>query len=174
MTSDLRKEHTRQAILKAMVTLLNQGSFNNISTSHLAKEAGISRSSFYTHYKDKYEMIDSYQKEFFKEVEQIFTKQANNRSQALEKMFSLLKKEELLSALLTPNGTQEIQRFIIQKIKLFIEKDLLQSQELSKIQLDYYSIYFAHAIFGICQNWIVKGKQESPVEMSEFLLSLLP
>lgn len=60
-----RKENTRQAILKAMVILLKTESFDDITTIKLAKTAGISRSSFYTHYKDKYEMIDYYQQTFF-------------------------------------------------------------------------------------------------------------
>ncbi|CQR24298.1 transcriptional regulator [Streptococcus varani] len=174
MTKDHRKENTRQAILKAMVSCLEKENFNDITTTKLAQAAGISRSSFYTHYKDKYEMIDSYQKEFFRALENIFTQQENSRAKALLKMFVLLEDEELLSALLSPNGTQEIQSFIIRKIKLFIENDLLLTQDLSPIQAEYHSIYFSHAIFGICQSWIIKGKRESPAEMSDFLMHLLP
>ncbi|HEQ8481893.1 TPA: TetR/AcrR family transcriptional regulator, partial [Streptococcus pyogenes] len=48
-----RKENTKQAILKAMVMLLKTESFDDITTVKLSKRAGISRSSFYTHYKDK-------------------------------------------------------------------------------------------------------------------------
>lgn len=69
-----RKENTRQAILKAMVTLLKTESFDDITTIKLAKMAGISRSSFYTHYKDKYEMIDYYQQTFFHKLEYILKK----------------------------------------------------------------------------------------------------
>ncbi|MHC5924008.1 TetR/AcrR family transcriptional regulator, partial [Streptococcus pyogenes] len=98
-----RKENTRQAILKAMVSCLEKENFNDITTTKLAQAAGISRSSFYTHYKDKYEMIDSYQKEFFRALENIFTQQENSRAKALLKMFVLLEDEELLSALLSPN-----------------------------------------------------------------------
>lgn len=70
-----RKENTRQAILKAMVSLLKTESFDDITTIKLAKMAGISRSSFYTHYKDKYEMIDYYQQTFFHKLEYIFEKE---------------------------------------------------------------------------------------------------
>ncbi|HGO0537434.1 TPA: TetR/AcrR family transcriptional regulator, partial [Streptococcus pyogenes] len=64
-----RKENTKQAILKAMVMLLKTESFDDITTVKLSKRAGISRSSFYTHYKDKYEMIDYYQQTFFHKLE---------------------------------------------------------------------------------------------------------
>ncbi len=69
-----RKENTKQAILKAMVMLLKTESFDDITTVKLSKRAGISRSSFYTHYKDKYEMIDYYQQTFFHKLEYIFEK----------------------------------------------------------------------------------------------------
>ena len=72
MGTDNRKERTRQAILEAMVTCLDTQGFNEITTTHLAQTAEISRSSFYTHYKDKYELIDSYQQGLFHKLEAIF------------------------------------------------------------------------------------------------------
>lgn len=77
-----RKENTKQAILKAMVMLLKTESFDDITTVKLSKRAGISRSSFYTHYKDKYEMIDYYQQTFFHKLEYIFEKKYQNKEQA--------------------------------------------------------------------------------------------
>ena len=43
----------------------NRESFDEISTVELAQEAGISRCSFYTHYRDKYDMIERYQQALF-------------------------------------------------------------------------------------------------------------
>ncbi|HEK9549514.1 TPA: TetR/AcrR family transcriptional regulator, partial [Streptococcus equi subsp. equi] len=48
---DSRKQQTKKAILNAMVSLLKTESFDDVTTVQLAKMAGISRSSFYTHYK---------------------------------------------------------------------------------------------------------------------------
>lgn len=47
---DCRKENTKKAILNAMVHLLETESFDDITTKELAETAGISRSSFYTHF----------------------------------------------------------------------------------------------------------------------------
>ena len=63
MTQDQRRAQTKKALLDALVICLKDQDFNEITTIRLVQTAGISRSSFYTHYKDKYEMIDSYQKE---------------------------------------------------------------------------------------------------------------
>lgn len=157
-----RKENTRQAILKAMVTLLKTESFDDITTIKLAKMAGISRSSFYTHYKDKYEMIDYYQQTFFHKLEYIFEKEYRNKEQAFLEVFEFLQREQLLSSLLSANGTKEIQTFIINKVRLLITTDLqdkFSTEELSQTEKEYRSIYLAHAFFGVCQSWIAKGKK---------------
>ena len=74
MTKDQRRSLTKKALLDALVICLKDQDFNEITTIRLVQTAGISRSSFYTHYKDKFEMIDSYQKELFHKLEYIFDK----------------------------------------------------------------------------------------------------
>lgn len=177
MGTDNRKERTRQAILQAMVTCLETQGFNEITTTHLAQTAGISRSSFYTHYKDKYELIDSYQQELFHKLEAIFDRYTGNRQASFLEIFELLYREKLLSALLTHNDTQEIQDFLINKVRLLVANDLaerLGKEHLSSLEKEYRSIYFSHAFFGILQTWLKKGKLESPQDMTDFLVKMLP
>lgn len=177
MARDKRKENTKKALFHAMVTCLEKNNFNDITTIELAKTAGISRSSFYTHYKDKYEMIEYYQQDFFKELEHIILSHDGNKAAALLDMFTLLAKDELLSALLSHNGTQELQGFILNKVRLLLSKDLGETTNrpyLTLTEKEYTSIYFSHAIVGICQSWISNGKKESPQEMTNFLMKLLP
>ena len=52
VTESNKRIKTKRIIQEAMVDLLHRESFDEISTVQLAKEAGISRSSFYTHYRD--------------------------------------------------------------------------------------------------------------------------
>ena len=51
MTESIKRQKTKQAIEDAMVRLLAEQPFDQITTVKLAEIAGISRSSFYTHYK---------------------------------------------------------------------------------------------------------------------------
>ena len=77
MESNKRKK-TKMTIEQAMVQLLKEKSFEYISTVELAKTAGISRSSFYTHYKDKYDLIERYQQGLFQKLETIFEEYYND------------------------------------------------------------------------------------------------
>lgn len=176
MKTNQRKERTRQALLHAMVACLETQPFNAITTTHLAEQAGISRSGFYTHYKDKYELIESYQQSLFQQLEQIFDSYGHSREQVFFELFEYLYREELLSALLSHNGTQELQHFLINKVRLLIATDLKDffHESVSAMEEEYRSIYFSQAFFGILQAWIIKGKQESTREMTDFFLKMLP
>ena len=58
MSKDQRRAQTKKALLDALVICLEDQDFNDITTIRLVQTAGISRSSFYTHYKDKYDMTN--------------------------------------------------------------------------------------------------------------------
>ena len=74
MTESNKRLKTKRNIEEAMVRLLEKESFDQITTVELAQESGISRSSFYTHYRDKYDMIERYQQALFHKLEYIFDK----------------------------------------------------------------------------------------------------
>ena len=125
MTKDQRRSLTKKALLDALVICLKDQDFNEITTIRLVQTAGISRSSFYTHYKDKFEMIDSYQKELFHKLEYIFDKYEGKKEGAFLEIFEILTREKLLSALLSTNGAKEIQDFLINKLQRMIAKDFI-------------------------------------------------
>ena len=52
-----RKEQTKVRLRDAMIQLLQEKAFDQISTTELVKVAQISRSGFYKHYRDKDDMI---------------------------------------------------------------------------------------------------------------------
>ena len=126
MSKDQRRAQTKKALLDALVICLEDQDFNDITTIRLVQTAGISRSSFYTHYKDKYEMIDSYQKELFHKLEYIFDKYEGKKEGAFLEIFEFLTREKLLSALLSTNGSKEIQELrtsLIPLLKKELSKD---------------------------------------------------
>ena len=134
MSKDQRRAN-KKALLDALVICLEDQDFNDITTIRLVQTAGISRSSFYTHYKDKYEMIDSYQKELFHKLEYIFDKYEGKKEGAFLEIFEFLTREKLLSALLSTNGSKEIQDFLIHKLQRMIAEDFIDpllKKELSK------------------------------------------
>lgn len=57
--ADQRKEKTQRAIKSALLRLMERGPSARVSVAELAREAGVSRSSFYNHYAGVHEVYDA-------------------------------------------------------------------------------------------------------------------
>ncbi len=60
MQESNKRLKTKRTIENAMVQLLMEQPFDKISTVKLVEKAGISRSSFYTHYKEEHSCVPFY------------------------------------------------------------------------------------------------------------------
>ena len=176
MIESNKRKKTKAIIEKAMVELLQKESFDHITTVELARAAGISRSSFYTHYKDKYDMIERYQQGLFHQLEHIFENNQEDIAVAITEVFQFLTQEPLLAALLTENGTREIQNFLRHKLQIMLSESLQErfsKKVYSQIEKEYSTVYLSNAFFGVCQMWISRGKKENPEQMAHLLLKML-
>ena len=172
-----RKERTKARLRDAMTQLLHEKPFDQITTTELVKVAKISRSGFYTHYQDKYEMIDKYQSAFFLKLATIFSENDTDLGAAIYELFKFLDTDcPVESALLSENGTREIHMYLIQQIKTFLADVIFPNfgqKSFDQVNLDYRTTYLSQAIFGILQLWIKRGKQESPQEITDILMLML-
>lgn len=57
MKEDLRITKTRKVLYETLINLMKEKSFEEIKVSDICKEALINRSTFYSHYSDKYELF---------------------------------------------------------------------------------------------------------------------
>lgn len=52
-----RREQVRADLLRAALELSREGSFHDLTVDEIARAAGLSRSAFYTHFRDKHELL---------------------------------------------------------------------------------------------------------------------
>ncbi len=64
MKEGLQYQRTDKAIRNAFVELLEQKKFEQITIADILKEAPVSRNTFYAHYRDKYEIAESFYQEY--------------------------------------------------------------------------------------------------------------
>ncbi|MBD9366631.1 TetR/AcrR family transcriptional regulator [Leuconostoc mesenteroides] len=65
-----QRNHTRHVIKISFINLLQFTRFENVSIGLIAKEAGISRSSFYRYYFDKYELVYEIEDNLLKSIDE--------------------------------------------------------------------------------------------------------
>ena len=72
--ADIRKIKTKKNIEMAFVTLLNERNFKSITVEEICKRAMTSRSTFYLHYLDKYDLLNQLVETQFSVFEKIVDK----------------------------------------------------------------------------------------------------
>jgi AcrR family transcriptional regulator len=66
-TGDPKAQLTRECIFTALMILMEKKSFEEISITEITHKAGVSRMSYYRHYKSKDDIIGTYLDELFDE-----------------------------------------------------------------------------------------------------------
>ena len=64
---DLRSRRTRKLLQRALVELLADRDFNEITVQDIAERAEVNRATFYAHFDDKYDLLNQWVQERFQE-----------------------------------------------------------------------------------------------------------
>lgn len=170
-TMDKRVYKTLTKIEKSMVTLLNVKSYDDISIKDICDESGISRGTFYQHYRDKDDFLFQYQKAMMKKGKRRLTQiQFEERRQFFEHALNFwINEGELLLLLLRDNGAYIVHQTIKKNLQQNIEVRLvpiMNTQALTNKEKYFLIIFMSNAVFGVLQDWVQRGRQESPKEIS--------
>lgn len=169
---DIRFYKTKQRIIQGMVTLLEKKNFEEITVKDICASAAISRSGFYLHYADKYDLVEKYQLEIMAHANSLLASISQThltKEQFMLHMLAYLQQEgRLLALLLSDHGSPVIQ----QQVKNVFKKNAIENviahfsiQIDSDLEQKYFVAFFSNAWFGILQEWINSGQQESPQQL---------
>ena len=170
-TMDKRVYKTLTKIEKSMVTLLNVKSYDDISIKDICDESGISRGTFYQHYRDKDDFLFQYQKAMMKKGKRRLTQiQFEERRQFFEHALNFwINEGELLLLLLRDNGAYIVHQAIKKNLQQNIEVRLvpiMNTQALTNKEKYFLIIFMSNAVLGVLQDWVQRGRHESPKEIS--------
>ncbi|MGO3602198.1 MAG: TetR/AcrR family transcriptional regulator C-terminal domain-containing protein [Enterococcus malodoratus] len=176
--NDLRYYRTRKSILSAMTRLLQTKKFEQITVTTICEEAEISRSGFYLHYVDKYDLIEVNLKEFRDQANQFV--QADNENSKKKLFFNMLtylqNDGKLIAALISENGSIEVQNYIKRMMRENARTNIFPQMDLeleNDIEEHYALIFLSNALFGVLQDWINRGQKESIEELVQIMDRLI-
>ncbi|MBU9674947.1 TetR/AcrR family transcriptional regulator [Planococcus sp. CP5-4] len=187
-SADLRVVRTKQAIRSALIALIEKKGFEAMSVKDITEKANINRGTFYSHYEDKFDLMDKCQQQLIEEME---IKIIRNIPQLIEGMkqskegavpfavpvplFEFLHhNKSLMKALLGPKGDAGFQV----KMKEFLRtalfernKDVLVAGNLL-VPPRYLSSYIASAHIGVIQEWLNGDTDEPPEEIARIISTM--
>lgn len=177
--TDRRIIRTREVIYETVISLLSEKEFSRISVKDITNQANISRSTFYTHYQDKYDWLDKTVQEKLSELKEslmISMPSHGNDQSNLEMadpyyesffeniainqkfyhtMFTKIKSEEFL---------QNLYKVIRENLYLRISN--MSKEQRLLVPLDILLDYSSSSIIGITKVWVEKNMIYSPHYMA--------
>lgn len=175
MKSDARVRYTKMTIKKAILDLLIDKPIRKITVKEICDLAMINRATFYSHYRDAYDLLEQIQTEMYNEFKvALSSPDKSNINNVAEEILSLVNKNvELYKILLSENGD-----------KMFLKRiaDIGQKSTFSELKKQYpeandkqlhliYS-YITHGSLAVIQDWVNSGMQESTQEISSIVNSI--
>ena len=103
--TDARVRYTRQVLKKSLLTLLQQKPVNKITVKELCEMAEINRTTFYAHYSDCFDLLDSIEQELvdaFGEALRLVS--AFDVSAMIEAIYRMIDSHEMACRVLIFNG----------------------------------------------------------------------
>lgn len=169
ITYNQRYQSTEEKIQKALFSLLRIRKYNDISIKEICYEAGINRSSFYSHYYDINDLMIKTEQNLSKEISKIFNPNMIWDGKVFENLFEfLLKNKDFYKSYLETNEQtfMEINDFT-NYISLINKHSLkLDFNDNEKI---YHMAFFAGGIKAMSKTWLKTGCKETPAEMAKIL-----
>ncbi|HXF86455.1 MAG TPA: TetR/AcrR family transcriptional regulator [Anaerolineales bacterium] len=193
---DRRIQRTRQALRAALLDLLKEKRYDDISIEEITERANVGRATFYLHYKDKEDLL----------LEE-FSEMANERARSLAEIpfsawfpsedatdnkpqksvsprpllmvFQHIKEHAdmyyiLLKSSRASRNIERIRKISIEAIVTFVQNKLANDPIpiLFKVPVEFFAAYFSGALLSAVEWWLEEGMQYSPEEMTLMFRSL--
>lgn len=169
-----RNTQTKSKLKKALITLLEKVSLEEITVSDLTRMSNINRGTFYIHYLDKYDLIEKLEEDILIELENIFNSQIVTSTFTgiipneliLNALYYIREDLPFVNALVADNGdpkfVSKFKNLIGSTIKKYAIAYTKKPLPIDNIPSDYATEILLSSLTSILLLWIKKGGAESP------------
>jgi AcrR family transcriptional regulator len=171
--TDARVRRTRDALGDALVALMQEKPFDTITVQDVLDRAKVGRSTFYSHYSDKDDLLMSDAEEFFESIAMLLSVRGDESDRVfpVREFFShIAEAKQFVDALMSSgkfNDNMELARGLFAR---GIERRLSELPRGRGIPPDERpAIAFAHAggLLSLLTWWIDRGMRQPPAEMDQ-------
>ena len=166
---------TKEIITQSFIRLLDTVPFDRITTQMILDESGVSRSTFYNHFKDKYHVMTWY---YQNHIESLQRKYSLRDFRLLLIDFCTFVKDNptYFTRSIRTTGMNSFFPFLSDYVKGIYQqmyKEELHIDPLSARQ-KYQIIMIAEGSNAVLREYILNNCRESPAEMADCIISMLP
>lgn len=170
---DARVRRTRDALGDALVALMQEKPFDTITVQDVLDRAKVGRSTFYSHYSDKDDLLMSDAEEFFESVSMLLSLRGDESDRVfpVQEFFShIVEAKQFLDALMSSGKFHDNMELARGQFARGIERRLSELPRGQGIRAEERpAIAFAHAgaLLALLAWWIDRGMKQPPAEMDQ-------
>ena len=170
---DARVRRTRDALGDALVALMQEKPFDTITVQDVLDRAKVGRSTFYTHYSDKDDLLMSDAEEFFEAISMMLSVRGDQSDRVfpVREFFShITEAKQFVEALVSSGKFHDNMELAHGLFARGIERrlsELPRGRGISAAERP--AIAFAHAgaLLSLLTWWIDRGMRQPPEEMDQ-------
>ena len=171
--TDARVRRTRDALGDALIALMHEKPFETITVQDVLDRAHVGRSTFYSHYSDKDDLLMSDADEFYERVAMGLSAkgEASERVFPVREFFShIVEARQFVNALSSSGKMQDNLELMRGHFARGIERrlaELPRGQSIPASERPAISFAHAGALLSLLTWWIDGGMRQSPAEMDQ-------
>ena len=161
--------YTKKVIKESLIELLQSKEIHQITVTNICKKAEINRGTFYLHYKDAFDLLQSMEDELFNQVIEYIneTPIEDYANLLLIKVLELIKENKDLCKILfcKQRDGRIIDKILDITSKANLKLLLCNLDEFNISNFDYFIRYSVGGVLAIIQFWLENDTLESPKEI---------
>jgi AcrR family transcriptional regulator len=173
---DRRVRRSRDALGDALVELMKEQPFDSITVQDVLDRAGVGRSTFYVHYKDKGDLFLSDAEEFF-EMMSSRLRNPSERVAPVQELFAHVQEQRNLLESLSESGLAHDMFELAQGcFARGIERrlgELPRSKHLPEEARAMMGLALSGALLSLLKSWLAQGAVKPPEEMDALFHQLV-
>ena len=151
---------TQKVIAHSLKKLMNEMPFQKITISHIMKEAGMRRQTFYDYFQDKYDLLTwIYQQETKENIQDYLDYE--HWSKSITRLLHYFKENKTFyQNALKLNEQNSFDHYFllhIEKLIHIIMDDLRKhdKQPFNEHEMNFFAVFYAHAFVGVVREWLM-------------------
>lgn len=168
---------TKRAIEASLKNLLLKKPFDKITINDIAEDCGISRMTFYYHFKDIYDLVEWACEEDAKKILEGKDDYKTWTQGFLNLFEEVLKNKPFVLNVYRSVGREQVENYlykIVYDLLLNVVEEKAQGMTVRDEDKEFIADFYKYAFVGLMLDWVKNGMKEDPhkiVKKVEFLLS---
>lgn len=181
--NNLRVKETEKLLEETLAALLEEKSFEDIKVMDICSKAKIHRSTFYTYYNDKYELLksrlDKYEAKFLEFLRK-YKLEGKLTDSHVDIMVEILKyfylNKEFLKIIFQNNREGSIIKILQKYIEAYVIegiKDMKQLHTDKPYTVEIMGSFYSGAFISVLGEWILKDCYITPEELAQYISDII-